>query len=259
MGRFANSALIDIADVLDRPVWTSLTSCHAGFALGRGGARRFMTEAAPFAAARDDSVESIVSLERLIVARGGEARLMQAGKAPELPNIPPAETAPAVQMVAGPQLCPSHSNDAVRLTGTDAPEMQALAALAEPGPFEPLTHLLGRFWGIRRNNRLIAMAGERFRQPGFTEISAVSVHPDYRRQSLGSSLVRHTAAHILARGETPYLHTLADNTDAIRIYERLGFQTRIDMTVTWFSALTDPTTAEANHAASGKLHSFQDM
>ncbi len=257
MGYIADRETANVADILDRPVWSSLTSCQAGFALGCGRARRFMPEAGPFAASRDDSPDSIADLERLISAQGGEATLMQAGDTPDLPGLPIVETAPAVQMVAGPQLQPGLSDCAFRLTGTDAPEMQLLAALVEPGPFEPLTHLLGRFWGIRRSGQLIAMAGERFRQPGFTEISAVSVHPEYRGQCLGSTLVRHTAAHIVARGDIPYLHVLADNTIAMRIYECLGFRIRTDMTVTWLSAMADADRTEVSSSASGKIYTVE--
>ena len=54
------------------------------------------------------------------------------------------------------------------LTDQDAAEMRALALMTKPGPFLPLTHRLGRFIGIREEGRLIAMAGERMRMPGFT-------------------------------------------------------------------------------------------
>jgi predicted GNAT family acetyltransferase len=39
-------------------------------------------------------------------------------------------------------------------------------------------------------------------------------------------LVRAIAAGIRARGETPFLHTGAANTTAIRLYESIGFELR---------------------------------
>ena len=45
-------------------------------------------------------------------------------------------------------------------------------------------------------------------------------------QGLATRLVLAVAAGIRARGETPFLHTAARNTDAIRLYESLGFRLR---------------------------------
>ena len=50
--------------------------------------------------------------------------------------------------------------------------------------------------------------------------------PAYRGQGLATRLVRAVAAGIRARGETPFLHASADNTNAIRLYESLGFALR---------------------------------
>ena len=36
----------------------------------------------------------------------------------------------------------------------------------------------------------------------------------------------HVVASVLHRGEVPFLHASADNTGAIRLYERLGFTLR---------------------------------
>ena len=83
----------------------------------------------------------------------------------------------------------------------------------------------------------MAMAGERFRLPGYTEISAVCTHPDIRRRGLGAALTRHVAVGILARGERPFLHVASTNHGARRVYERLGFTTR---RMTQFAMLRAP-------------------
>ncbi|GAA2551639.1 hypothetical protein GCM10010435_22280 [Winogradskya consettensis] len=70
------------------------------------------------------------------------------------------------------------------------------------------------------------MAGERLRPPGWTEISAVCTDAAYRGRGLATRLVRAVAAGIRARGETPFLHTGAANTTAIRLYESIGFELR---------------------------------
>jgi predicted GNAT family acetyltransferase len=104
--------------------------------------------------------------------------------------------------------------------------MLALTQLARPGPFLARTIQMGDYAGVYDGERLVAMAGERMRLPGHTEISAVCTHPDARGRGLATALTRHVARAILDRGETPILHVRRDNHDAIRVYERLGFTLR---------------------------------
>ncbi len=88
------------------------------------------------------------------------------------------------------------------------------------------TRLLGSFWGVKEDGKLIAMAGERFKHPGYTEISGVCTHPDHLGRGLAHELCVMVAEQILARGETPYLHVFSTNVRAIKVYENLGFKTR---------------------------------
>ncbi|MEI9963878.1 MAG: GNAT family N-acetyltransferase [Caulobacteraceae bacterium] len=104
--------------------------------------------------------------------------------------------------------------------------MLALATLTQPGPFFARTHQLGDFIGVKQEGRLVAMAGERMRPTGFTEVSGVCTHPDWRGRGYAAGLMRLVAARILARGETPFLHVYASNTGAIALYEALGFRLR---------------------------------
>ena len=86
------------------------------------------------------------------------------------------------------------------------------------------------------------MAGERLHPPGYTEISAVCTDAAHRGRGLATRLVLAVAAGIRARGEVPFLHTGADNTGAIRLYERLGFRLRARPD---FVALTVPSDVPA--------------
>jgi ribosomal protein S18 acetylase RimI-like enzyme len=133
--------------------------------------------------------------------------------------------------------------EAVPLGAADVPEMLDLVARTQPGPFLPRTVELGTYLGIRRQGALVAMAGERLHPPGWTEISAVCTDPDHRGQGLAARLVLAVAAGIKERGETPFLHTAARNTNAIRLYESLGFRLR---RTTKFMAARVP---EFDHAA----------
>ena len=112
------------------------------------------------------------------------------------------------------------------LTDADGPEMLALATLTQPGPFFSRTHLLGPFIGIRREGVLVAMAGERMTLDGFSEVSGVCTHPDYRGHGYAGALMRAVGRRILDRGDTVFLHARIGHTDTIAFYETLGFRPR---------------------------------
>ena len=116
--------------------------------------------------------------------------------------------------------------EAVRLGPADVPEILDLVERTRPGPFLPRTIEMGTYLGIRRDGALVAMAGERLHPPGWTEISAVCTDPAARGEGLATRLILAVAHGIRERGETPFLHTGAGNTHAIRLYESLGFRLR---------------------------------
>jgi predicted GNAT family acetyltransferase len=82
---------------------------------------------------------------------------------------------------------------------------------------------LGKFFGIFESGRLMAMAGQRMRVPGFIEVSAVCTHPDARGRGYAGILMSAVMEDIFQQGATPFLHAFADNYSAIRVYRRLGF------------------------------------
>ena len=128
------------------------------------------------------------------------------------------------------------------LTTADVGQMLALVELAQPGPFRPRTIELGRYIGVFDDTGLlVALAGERLRADGFTEISAVSTHPTARRQGLAGQLTSEVARGIIERGDVALLHVAGTNGSAKRVYDRLGFDVRRTLT---FAALTVPENAE---------------
>ena len=219
---------------LDRPIWHALSTRVRHLAVGNERALRFAPDIGPLAAARDDSPESLQDLSDLI-AEHGSVVLLQVGDSPLPPRTVAELTAPGVQMVAH-KLTPIEPADPVqRLTDADAPEMLALATLTKPGPFNARTHQLGGFWGVRENGKLVAMAGERMKLDGFTEVSGVCTHPEVRGRGYAGLLSRTVATQILNRGETPMLHAYASNAAAIGLDEALGFKLRCHVTVTVLS------------------------
>lgn len=208
---------------LDKPVWASLTGAHAHLAERNLGAARYPPEVAPFAAVADaDDRENWLDLARLF-GPGAVAVLPGVSQAPAGWEI--VDAIHGVQLVDT-TLRAETDDEAVRLDHADVPEMLELITRTRPGPFLPRTIELGEYFGIRRDGALIAMAGERLHPPGWTEVSAVCTDAAYRGHGLGTRLIRHVAAGIRDRGESPFLHAAATNVNAIRLYESIGFTRR---------------------------------
>jgi ribosomal protein S18 acetylase RimI-like enzyme len=146
---------------------------------------------------------------------------------------------PALQMLAE-DLVVAPDPEAVPLGPADVPDMLALVSRTRPGPFLARTIELGDYIGIRRDGLLVAMAGERIRLPGWTEVSAVCTDESVRGRGLASRLVRAVGAAIRGRGDGMLLHVASTNTNAIRLYRTLGFVERREID---FAVVRPPTSA----------------
>jgi len=216
---------------LDRPVWMSLSTYHASLSEGNALARRFVRDVNLFASARDESPEALDALADLV---GPEecVFLLQSPKINVPTGLDVVKVAEGVQMVAAPSSAfGGPRDDMLKLNEKDAPEMLALATLTEPGPFLTRTHAMGSFLGIRIDGQLAAMAGERMRFPGYTELSGVCTHPKFRGRGLARRLSAAVAADIQARGDQIFLHAWKANHPAIALYETLGFKIRTEVNV----------------------------
>jgi ribosomal protein S18 acetylase RimI-like enzyme len=224
---------------LDNVIWQALTTRHAQFAESFEEARRFIREVGPLGAFRDHGVRGYASLAGLVEAGGTIGLFLDHPYADEPHELQAGWSfvagAPLLQMVADngsePRLRPE-SGDAksdpelIELGTQDSPEMIELTALTKPGPFSSRTHELGVYLGIRRDGKLVAMAGERLKVPGHTEVSAVCTHPDHAGKGYAGILMTEVMRRIRDRGETPFLHVRQDNVRAIEVYKRLGFRER---------------------------------
>lgn len=228
-----------LAHPLDRPAWSALTTRVAPLAIrrevGDGAAVRLDPDVGVFVAAADGSAGSRAALDDLCRLYPGAGLVEPEGDpiAEVLPDAPVVSRAPCVQMTAR-SLTPAADGDLDVLTlgEADADEMLALATLTRPGPFRRGTLRLGGFIGVRREGRLVAMAGERMKVEGFSELSGVCTHPDFRGQGLAGALSRLVVGRILARGEQAFLHAYAEHAATVAFYKGLGFRVRARMTYT---------------------------
>lgn len=231
--------VLGVADVRDNAAWHSLTGAHAHLAIGDDLVRRYPDDVAGFVGVRSWDEPAVWDSLATVVGSGNEFSISSPDVAPEGAGAPAAAPAPqlpdgwvetfrgaGVQLVETDRLRPRPDDEAVELGQADVADMLALVERNRPGPFRPRTYLLGRYIGIRREGRLIAMAGERLRPGEWTEISAVATDEAYRRQGLASRLVLDVAFHIQQRGGRAMMHAAASNVNAIAGYEKLGFELR---------------------------------
>ena len=216
----------DVA-VLDNVVWHSVSGAHRDLADHHGRAGRFQRDVAPFSGMDDPTSEEAWADLGALVGPGKPAIVF-------LPTVTPPpgwETQielPCLQMVATNLSGIPSSEEIVELNAADVPAMLELVKATQPGPFAERTIALGRYVGIKRNGRLVAMTGERVRAPGFTEVSAVCTADDARGQGLARELVLDVVNAIRARGDEAFLHVETRNTPAIALYESMGFVTRVE-------------------------------
>lgn len=189
----------------------------------------------PFAAMRDDGEEAQAALRELARGPGDELWFVEPHAVAAPTGFQVKRSATLLQMIADqePHTDEREDPEAVELSEEHAAAMTDLALATRPGPWGELTRCYGPFYGIFRDGRLAAMAGERMLPcPGIAEVSGVCTWPEHQGQGLGGRLIRHVMASFRVRGDRPYLHTYADNAVAIGLYRKLGFGERRVMTLT---------------------------
>jgi predicted GNAT family acetyltransferase len=216
---------------LDNVIWQALTTRQTEFAESFGEARRFIPEVTALAAFLEPNDAGYESLAGLVGAGGTAAIFLDSPYQPR-GGWKVVGNAPALQMVQqdGSRTDFAKADSAlptVELGAADSGEMIELTTLTKPGPFGPRTHELGNYVGIRSGGKLVAMAGERMKVPGYTEVSAVCTHPEHTGHGYAATLMRQVMLGIRNRGEVPFLHLRQDNVRAIELYYRLGFRERL--------------------------------
>jgi ribosomal protein S18 acetylase RimI-like enzyme len=215
-------------ELLDNPIWNSLSTAHSKLAFGNSLAKCYPPEIGPLSGLAEQTPAAYDALRALAGSGGIQVLFLQE----------PPQPRPGWMMIRGGLLSqmiyagsPTRQSTAVDpsmrlLAPSDVPAMVELAKLTEPGPFRNRTHELGIFFGIFENGQLVSMAGQRMRVPGFVEVSAVCTHPDARGRGYARTLMSAVMDKIQQNGDTPFLHSFADNYAAIRVYEALGFTHR---------------------------------
>ncbi|TPG41533.1 GNAT family N-acetyltransferase [Flavobacterium pectinovorum] len=208
---------------LDNPVWNSLSESHSEFAINYDGTKFYNPDYCPFG--------GFVKPDGILKAGNQYASLTEnffiVGEKPEITDsLEIIKELVCLQMVARNQIDLQTDNEIVLLTEKHNEELLYLVNLVQPGYFKTKTPLLGNYYGIFKENQLIAITGERMKMNDFTEVSAIITHPDHTGKGYAKQLIKHCVDSILNQNKTPYLHVVESNIGAIKLYEKLGFVTR---------------------------------
>lgn len=210
-------------NTLDNVFWHALSGPQAHLSAGTATARRFARGFTPllgFAAPRDPDFAALAPF-----CEAGEQFYCAdwTGAAPSGWRVD-LEASMYRMVWDGPTPERDAAPEAIALGPAHREQAMELAALTRPGPFGPRTIELGEYFGLFEDGRLVAMTGERMHAPGLREVSGVCTHPQQQGRGLARKLVEKVVRRQLQRGETPFLHVMAGNTGAVKLYEKMGFR-----------------------------------
>ena len=95
-----------------------------------------------------------------------------------------------------------------------------------PGFYRPKTHLLGNYYGIFNDGKLVAVTGECFQNEDFFKLSAVVTNIAFTGRIYAQQNMTFVNNKIISDGKIPFLHFDPKNTRAISVDEKLGFTLR---------------------------------
>lgn len=208
---------------LDNPVWHSLMEAHRHLCVDYDNVKFYHPDYCPFGAFENSAgiSEGIDSYSKLC------DNFYVVGEKPTYSeSLILKNELICNQMIIDSRIKTDIIESIIKLGEEHQRELFDLVNLVQPGYFRKKTALLGDYYGIFKNHQLIAVTGERMQMNDLIEVSAVVTHPDHTGKGYASQLIAHAVNQIFDSGKMPFLHVASSNTGAIRLYEKLGFKTR---------------------------------
>ena len=220
--------MITLEDKLKNPVWYSLNETHKKFAIQFDGVQFYNPDINNFGAFFNTNKTTKASnkyaelTEKFFFVSENQTPLFDDNKLILEKKIN------GCQMVLDKLIDVDITEKIVLLTKENIDEVYDLIWLVMPGFYQKKGFEMGNFYGIFKDNKLIAISGQRMQTDSFIEVSSVVTHPDYTRRGFAKQLINYTTKEILKENKLPILHTNKGNP-AIGLYEKLGFKNSRDM------------------------------
>jgi ribosomal protein S18 acetylase RimI-like enzyme len=213
---------------LDNPVWYSLAESHKKLALVYNNTHFYHPDYCAFGAYNEipDNGEDLVAYAKLVPS------FFIFGEKPSIPqSLKLKDELLCLQMIVRHKIDIPYTDEIVKLKDRHREALLGLVKIVYPEYFKSKTADLGNYYGIFKDNKLVTITGERMKMEGFTEVSAVITHPEHTGKGYAKQLVAHTANAILEQNKTPFLHVAKTNISAVNLYQKLGFETRREISI----------------------------
>lgn len=203
---------------LDNPVYHSLNEFHEKFCLNFGDSKFYNPEVAAFAGSFDTGKEKDITEYSKIC----DDFLIFGAK--PVGNFK-TELSQLIcdQYVLENRVELDLTENIVLLKEENHTELLDFIKKFYPYYFKNRTPELGRYFGIFKGSKLVAVTGERMQMNDMTEVSAVITDTDYLGRGYAKQLVAFVSDKIFEDNKTPFLHVAESNTGAKKLYEKLGF------------------------------------
>jgi ribosomal protein S18 acetylase RimI-like enzyme len=217
-----------LEEKLKNPVWHSLNETHKKFLIREDGVNFYNPEINNFGAFFDTNKTAKALnnyakiVDKFFLVSENETPIIDDNKVVLEKKIN------GCQMVLDKLIETKITEEIILLTKNHIDEVYDLIWLVMPGFYQKRGFEMGEFFGIFKNNKLVAISGQRMQTNDFIEVSSVVTHPDYTRKGLAKQLIYHTTKAILKENKLPILHTNKGNP-AISLYEKLGYKITRDM------------------------------
>ena len=224
----------NLAEKLKNPVWYSLKETHNNFAINYNGVLFYKPEINNFGAFKDERItkKAMEDYSKL----SDKFFLVSESSTPNYDSekIQLEKKIDGCQLVLEKFIDYKITEEIIELTEKYIDEIYDLIWLVMPGFYQKKGFYMGKFFGIFKENKLVAISGQRMQTNDFIEVSSVVTHPEHTKRGYAKQLITYTTKEIIKENKLPMLHTNKGNK-AIPLYEKLGYKLTRDMNWWLFS------------------------